>query len=365
MNIVNIVVNVLILIVAFFLYRYFFNRGYQPHNKKESKKITKIKKLYKKATYEKLISKLNALNMSFERYIAIKVIAIVAIVVLYVLITLTNYSMTKNYVGSIYDYTNDSIYVEQELPDEEIQKIILKKEMDVVQKMMRDMSYSSFTSLPKDSVIEIIYYDYLYEVDWEIHRDISSHRIYYRLDDLFSARKVSLALITVLSALAWFGINVVVDFLAKHHLRNKVRELDFLKELVIINGQIKPVSINTILELLAKEATYNKRELREIFESYNSLNNDVRVAFGKIYKSSQHSDLTVFYENLERATLFNIDDAIRNFQDDAYNSKEIRKMEIDTTSEQIEAVGMLMFMLLMVALIAYSVMPWLSMVGSF
>ena len=365
MNKVNIILNILILIVGYFFYDYYLNKGYKKKVLTESKFIKRFRHLYSEKALNALTQKLDSLNMTFSRYISIKIGSVLVIIVIYILILLTNYQMTKQYVSSEYDYDIDSIYKEQILPDEEIQKVLLKKEMDITFQFMKTMSYNSFMSTDKDIIIQSIYNDYLYDLEWEIHKDISSHRIYQRIFDLYKARKISFLIIFASSYFTWTIVGIIINFLSKFQLKNKVRELDFLKELVIINGQIKPVSVNSILETLSTESTYNKTELTNIFETYNSLDGDVRSEFKKIYKKSHSSDITVFYENLERAILFDIDDAIHNFLDDAYNSKEIRNMEVDSTGEQIEAIGMLMFMLLMIAMIYYSITPWMSMLGNF
>jgi len=339
--------------------------------------VVRLKKFYKNhiLKYEKI---------SFETLLKIKAAIAVFVGIIIFLVKLTNISIVTKDVFGRKDYKADFIYsaknesTEDDVFSQEIMCLrIALKEIDkklvfmdkkLVQakisgilgaigdktRIAADFGNGSNTSDNTAAASNINI-----GANNSMERDLIANKVYYRILDYYTARMVNIKKYIFIILIFTFLPELILLIRSLRFKSESKKELALLKRLVILNGSIKPVDFNEVLESLIEKARFYRPDLENIKEKTirNSVdNNDIYKPYMKKTKSISEK---LFFEKLCEAQNYDFDQTIKNI---AYEFKLDRREEARNVKKRIELIhvwGLVGLMAIIFVMILYLVMPWM------
>lgn len=300
-------------------------------------------------------------KFSVEGFMNIKVALFVITIFISMSVKTTDILVYTDELYTKFQYEQDEImknYKPLE-PDElevtaEFKKVILKQSLLSINK-------EKFESMDKNET-----QDYIIKIVKELKNptpisdETLSNEVYYKLKKFYDIRKIDFGSYLMIAAAVFFVPEIFIllyNFFIKVDAR---RELAFMKRLIIMNGSIKPVDFMEVLKYLIKKSTFYTKILEEIQDKNkkNYLPN-TQIYLPYIRKSKSITE-KLFFEKLDEANNYDFDQAIQNIKNEFNLDKRTQGRKIKKTVEVIHIWGIVGFMGLIVFIIMYLILPWMS-----
>ncbi len=196
--------------------------------------------------------------------------------------------------------------------------------------------------------------------DTSILTDALANEALFKIKKYYEVRQVNMGS-NILMALAMFFLPELLVLLYNFFVKvDANKELGFMKRLIIMNGSIKPVDFMEVLKDLIIKSRYYKKILEEIQDKNkkNYLPN-TQIYLPYIRKSKSLTE-KLFFEKLDEANNYDFDQAIMNIKNEFTLDKRTQARKIKKTVEVIHIFGIVGFMGLIVFVIMYLILPWMS-----
>jgi hypothetical protein len=297
-------------------------------------------------------------NLSVEQIIKIKVILFVFTIFICILVKLTNISIYTKEIINKFDYECDLIYQSKPLIAE---KVAMKQEIYYFNEALKNIDKTAVSSNKKEEMQEEIK-GLINKNDSELNlpKDTLANKIYYRLYNYYSCREWNIFLFILIGLIITFipdACLVLHNYFAKADSKKEIR---FLKKLIIINGSIKPVDFMELLKILIDKSRYHKAMLCDIEEKNKRNSVNKRSIYQALIKDAKDIDTKLFYEKLDQANNYDFDQAVLNIENEFKMEKRSELRKVRKQIEIIHAAGIIGFMLLVVILILYLIIPWIK-----
>ena len=150
---------------------------------------------------------------------------------------------------------------------------------------------------------------------------------------------------------------LLFNFLNKSNERAEKR---FMKRLIIMNGSIKPTDFMMVLSELIDKSKFYKKILLEIEDSNKKNYEENTKIYQKYIQQSKDLETKLFFEKLDEANNYDFDQAIINIKNEFNLDKRMQTRKVKKTVENIHVWGLVGFMALIVLIIMYLLMPWMT-----
>ncbi|HBY19549.1 MAG: hypothetical protein A2Y24_02930 [Clostridiales bacterium GWE2_32_10] len=300
-------------------------------------------------------------KFSVERFIGVKLVLFFIVITVAIVVKTTDIMIYTDELYTKFQYEQDVIMVQTEKIDEKIKPQVIEFKKKCLDEALRLITEQRLKSMDKNSI-----QDYLVPVikglgnNTSISDESLANEVYYKLKKYYEIREWDVALIFLISLAVGFIPELFVllyNFFIKVDAR---RELGFMKRLIIMNGSIKPVDFMEVLKDLIKKSTYYTKTLEEIQDKNkkNYLpNTQIYLLYIRASKSLQEK---LFFEKLDEANNYDFDQAILNIKNEFNLDKRTQARKIKKTVELIHIFGIVGYMLLIVIVIMYLILPWMS-----
>ena len=295
-----------------------------------------------------------------KTYFLLKFFLAMTVLTMMVLIKLTNINIYTEKIFGSYEYRTDMIY---EAVQKDVDKVsALEVEITLLKDMLTKVNEDDVEKFSKDKLQQLVISS-LNDKGLPILTSSQNiaNKVYYRLKDYYSVKKLNYFLMICIAALAY----LLPDFFVSiHNLFVKgsaAAELVYLKKLVILNGSIKPTSYNEVLDIIIDKSKYHKSILKKI----QVLRNKNTIDNKKIYREDylgqiKDLELKLFLEKLDQADNYDYNQAILNIENEFKTDKRERARKIKKRIELMEFVGIAGSMGIIALITIYLLLPWLS-----
>ncbi|MDP4183500.1 MAG: hypothetical protein Q8942_20725, partial [Bacillota bacterium] len=297
-------------------------------------------------------------RLSVKKLFRIKLILFVLAIIFVLLKYYTDIGIYTKDIYHRFDYYSDLLY--QFKGDVKDKDLALKQEIDCLNIAMVEISKNELIHSSKEELqLKIKSYIKAADESLEIPKDSIANKVYYRLYDYYKYRQINLLMIFFIAFVVAFIPEVMVflsSFFAKADAR---KELRFLKKLIIVNGSIKPVDFMELLGVLIDRSKYYKEMLQEIQDANKRNNIDNKAIYSSLISSAKELDVKLFYEKLDQANNYDFDQAIINIHNEFKMEKRELARKVKKRIDLINILGILFFMILIVIMIMYLLIPWM------
>lgn len=302
--------------------------------------------------------KLRFTNFSVEQIIKLKFLLFVFTIFVCVLVKLTNISMYTKDIFSKFDYQCDLIYQSKLVVSEEV---AMQQEIHYLNIVLLNIKRADFSLLGKEDLqAKIKALINISDSEVYLPKDTLANKIYYRLDSYYGCRHWNILLYLFIGLCITFIPDVFLILRNYFAKADSKKEIKFLKKLIIINGSIKPVDFMELLKLLIDKAKYHKKMLCDIEEKNKKNSVNKRCIYQQLIKNAKDIDTKLFYEKLDQANNYDFDQAVLNIENEFKMEKRSELRKVRKQIEIIHAAGIIGFMLLVVILIFYLIIPWIE-----
>ncbi|MCQ2979287.1 MAG: hypothetical protein MJ245_05785 [Clostridia bacterium] len=283
----------------------------------------------------------------------------VIIFLFYVAVALTDTNIGKQEIYTKFEYKKDpmfnaSIYT----PDE--QKEILKKKNEMFDTVKDSIGINELISFGEETGTMIIT-NFVEEMnDTGIDNEIITAEIWAKAQGYKKYSTTSFSTAFLLAILCYMIPEIFIligNFLNKSSERAEKR---FMKRLIIMNGSIKPTDFMMVLSELIDKSKYYKKILLEIEDSNKKNYEENTKIYQKYIAQSKDLETKLFFEKLDEANNYDFDQAIINIKNEFNLDKRMQTRKVKKTVENIHVWGLVGFMALIVLIIFYLLMPWMS-----
>jgi hypothetical protein len=274
------------------------------------------------------------------------------------LIKYTNVLIQTDKIFNSFDYRTDLIYSNsddvnaEEALDQEIRNLLHIKE-----KINMSEFFKSYEAT-MDIILKTIE-DSGEELLLPVKNMAS--KLYYRLYDYYEIRQISIVMYIVLSILFSFSPELILLIYNIFVRSETKRELKFLKKLIILNGNIKPVDFSGVLKVLIEKSRYYTGTLKEIEEKNRSNSIDNLNIYIPYIRNSGNIEEKLFFEKLDEANNYDFEQAIKNIENEFRLEKREVGRYIRKRIEQIHIIGLIGLMAIILVLMLYLIIPWMNM----
>lgn len=295
---------------------------------------------------------------SVEQITKIKVMLFVFTIFVCVLVKLTNIGIYTKEIINKFDYECDVIYQNKPVISE---NEAMKQEIYYFNEALKNIDKTAVSSNKKEELQDEIK-ELINRNDSELYlpKDTLANKIYYRLYNYYSCREWNIFLFILIGLFTTFIPDVCLvlhNYFAKADSKKEIR---FLKKLIIINGSIKPVDFMELLKILIDKSKYHKAMLCDIEEKNKRNSVNKRSIYQALIKNAKDIDTKLFYEKLDQANNYDFDQAVLNIENEFKMEKRSELRKVRKQIEIIHAAGIIGFMLLVVILILYLIIPWIK-----
>jgi hypothetical protein len=297
-------------------------------------------------------------NFKAETIFKAKVFMFLCVLLISILVKLTNISLYTNDILTKYNYHVDLIYKQTQVLSE---KDALNEEIRYFKESLKIVTFKIInTELRPD--VENIIKGLITKNDTELlqAKETMANKIYYRISDYYKYRQWNIPLYILISLLFSFLIELLLliyNFFAK---ADSKKELRFLKKLMILNGSIKPVDFMKLLKVMIGKSKYHKNTLLQIEEMNKKNSIDNREIYLTLIRNSKDINTKLFFEKMDQANNYDFDQAILNIENEFQMEKRAYSREVRKKIEFIHAIGIIGFMVLILILVLYLIVPWLK-----
>lgn len=296
--------------------------------------------------------------LNVDRFFKIKYMLALTILIVLLLAKYTNVSIYTKEIYTKFDYYTDLLYqFKGQIADE---NKALKQEIHYLNVALGEISKNEINQAAKEEIHGRIK-NLIREADEELFlpKDTVVNKVYYRLYDYYKYRKLNMPLYVLVCLGVFFIPEVWVlihNFFAGVDAK---RELRFLKKLIIVNGSIKPVDFMELLELLIDKSKYYKKTLQEIQDLNKKNTVDNRTIYSNYIRKAGDLNTKLFFEKLDQANNYDFDQAIMNIENEFKLEKREQARRVSKQIGVINIAGIVGYMVLIVILIMYLLIPWL------
>lgn len=347
------------------LFLFYFTHRLREQVKKEKKSFKEITDDIVKFFVPKKGSKIDTFYVGLAKFtkfriediFKIKILILLGIISIAMLAHATNVSIyTKDVFGKFNYYTDLLYQYKGEIGNE---KAALDQEVYYLRIALENISKNELNQKAKDEIQGKIR-GFIGEDMLILPQDTVANKVYNRLLGYYSAREINLRLILLIAVLLSFLPEIILygyNFIANANAR---QELRFLKKLIIVNGSIKPVDFMELLNVLVDKSYYYKNILEDIRDKNKRNDVENKDIYSRYIKETKDLDLKLFYEKLDQANNYDFDQAIVNIENEFKIQKREQTRKVRKRIDGINIVGIMMYMVLIVILIMYLLVPWLQ-----
>lgn len=169
--------------------------------------------------------------------------------------------------------------------------------------------------------------------------------------------------VLILSGIAYF-IPMVIKMLFKYYNHaSEQKELRYLKKLFVLCGSVKPMDYNKTIKTLIFKAEIYKKDLEFIHEAHKKSNVDTTVLYTQMMKENKNIEIRLFFEKLDLAANYDLDEAILNISNDFIQEKRTHARRVKKKIELINIVGITGVFVILAVLLLYMLGPWMEMLN--
>ncbi len=301
---------------------------------------------------------LNYTSLKVERLIEIKVLLFIFTMIFMMLVKYTNISIQTKEIFNNFDYRMDLIYSYKNVIDPQG---AFKQEMQAFEKALKKIKKTDLNLSSEEVQFKIRSLINVTESEILIPVDSLVNKVFYRILDYYKVREIRISRY-VLMAFCFSLIPEIYFIIFNLFVKEDVRkEIKFLKKLVIMNGNIKPVDFREVLDGLIDKSVYYRAALLNIKDENrkNSVNNE--EIYSKLIRKSKNIEEKLFLEKLNEANNYDFDLAIQNIQNEFRLEKREEVRRVKKRIETIHIMGITGFMFIIIVFIMYLIMPWMKM----
>jgi hypothetical protein len=297
-------------------------------------------------------------KLTVEQILKLKVLLFIFVIFICILIKLTNISIYTKEILNKFDFQCDLIYQNKLTISE---NIAMKQEIYFFRVVLKNISKSDISKYGKDGLQTRIK-ALINENETELYqpKDTLANKIYYRIFSYYQCRAWNLFLFLFIGLGISFTPDITLAFTNHFAKADAKKEIRFLKKLIIINGSIKPVDFMELLKLLIDKSKYHKKMLIDIEEKNKKNSVNKRSIYRLLIKNAKDIDTKLFYEKLDQANNYDFDQAVLNIENEFKMEKRSDLRKVRKQIEIIHAAGIIGFMVLIVILIFYLIIPWIQ-----
>ncbi len=298
-------------------------------------------------------------RISVENFFRVKIVLFLMMLLIVILGKFTNISMYTKEIYTKFEYYTDMMYqYNGEITDK---KLALEQELKYLNIALAQISKSEVLMLPKEDIQAKISGLIPFESEnLIIPRDTVANKVYYRLYDYHSYRKMNFPFYLIISLLVGCIPELIMLIFNIFAISDTKRELRFLKKLIIVNGSIKPVDFMELLHLLIDKSRYFRKVLEDIEDKNKKNTVDNRVIYQNYIRSAKSLEVKLFYEKLDQANNYDFDQAIVNIDNEFKLEKREQIRKTRKRIDAINALGIMGYIVLIVILMMYMLIPWMN-----
>lgn len=300
-------------------------------------------------------------KFSVERFFNIKVLLFFITIAICIMVKTTDIMVYTDELYTKFQYEQDVIQTYNAKIDDADKPKIMEYKKLTLNKSLEAIDYAKFKSMDKN-----VAQDYIKSIIFPIKNttviptESIANEIYYKIKKYYEVREVSYSMYFMI-ALAVFFIPEVLIFLYNFFIKvDARRELAFMKRLIIMNGSIKPVDFMDVLRDLIKKSTYYTKILEEIQDKNKKNYLPNTQIYLPYIRASKNLTEKLFFEKLDEANNYDFDQAIQNIKNEFNLDKRTQARKIKKTVEIIHVFGIVGFMGLIVFVVMYLILPWMS-----
>lgn len=191
--------------------------------------------------------------------------------------------------------------------------------------------------------------------------DMITQRILQRMQEYYRVRRWNIGgllaaavAVSYLLEISFAGYNAFSRTEAR-------RELRFLKKLIILNGSIKPVDFQGVLDEMILRSRYHKQVLLKIRDMNRRNSTDLDGLYQELMRQTRDISLKLFLEKLGQANHYNFDQAIAHIAYEFALEKREMARKVRKRMESINILGVTGFMIIILIMMVYLLTPWMQM----
>ncbi len=193
-----------------------------------------------------------------------------------------------------------------------------------------------------------------------IKEEVLAEELYQRIQHYNDIRTINFGMYLFFCIFMYFLPEIGMYFFNFFNKTGASSEKRFLKRLIIMNGSIKPTDFMMVLDELIDKSKYYTKILKDIQDANKKNYQDNSKIYAKYIKESKDIETKLFYEKLDEANNYDFDQAIENIKNEFNLDKRAQLRKTKKMVETIHVWGIIGFMLLIVLLVLYLLLPWLS-----
>lgn len=293
-------------------------------------------------------------NMKIEMYFAIKLVFVAIVILLTIAIKFTNINIIEKrffeFNQTLLDRTASEFNV-----DVEIQKKIFNKAKQAISK-----DYVKSKEVSLDIIHNIL-------VDMKIGRDVNYYSLktstYQLLVKYYESKRNNYYIYFGIFVSSYFIVDIMLIAYVMVIDKNKNTELKKLKTLILVSGSLHNHNFNNIINTLIHNSYYYKSILKKI-NDFNRVNvSDLNVEYEKIINSLPELEEVFLIENIQAVNNGYCEDVIDQIKNQSAVDDVEGQQKYQSKLENIEMVGILCSMSLMLACFMYMMSYWLDNIG--
>lgn len=307
--------------------------------------------------YEKLL--LN-FEITLENFFKIKNGMFVVVLIFMFCVGFTDMKVKINDIYTSFNYNKDPMLNASKYNEEEKQEIIkIKNQLfDEVLEKADVPGILQYDELSAQYVLSGIIDNLGNKTG--IDKEIIAAEMLVKLRDYTTFKKMDFLNPFKIAIIFYFFPEIIIYIMKFLSKSEEKAEKNFLKRLIIMNGSIKPTDFMMVLAELIDKSKYYKKILLEI-EDCNKKNYEENTKiYQKYIQKAEDLETKLFFEKLDEANNYDFDQAITNIKNEFNLDKRMQTRKCKKRVESIHVYGLLGFMALIVMIIFYLLMPWMT-----
>lgn len=297
-------------------------------------------------------------NMTFPKIVRIKLVMLSIAMALTVAVQLTNIQIYSQDVMSIFDYRTNVLSDRTHIKDTDKE---LESEIKLLNAALPELNANKLKERPKEQVLrDLRYYIEDKELSFDQPIDVVIDKVYNRLSDYFAYREFSYFSVILFGLIAFLLLDGLLLLRKVFVNASRKKELRFLKRLVVLNGNIKPVDFLSVLKTMMDRSVYHRTILNEIYNANQNNKINMKTVYRKFISKEKDLDTKLFYEKLDQANNHDFDQAVKNIKNDFAVERRQRSREVRKRVEMIHTVAVAGLITLIAVVLVYLLLPWMQ-----
>lgn len=298
-------------------------------------------------------------KIEMKEFFQIKNGIFLVIFIFYCAVAITDTGLGRDEVYKKFEYKKDPMFNAGVYSEEEKEAILVQKNA-MFDAVKDSIGVDEVLSFGEETGMMIIanFVDEMNETG--IPNEIITTEIWAKMQGYNKYKRTNFSSAFLFAILAYFIPEIfifVFNFLNKSNERAEKR---FMKRLIIMNGSIKPTDFMMVLSELIDKSKFYKKILLEIEDSNKKNYEENTKIYQKYIQQSKDLETKLFFEKLDEANNYDFDQAIINIKNEFNLDKRMQTRKVKKTVENIHVWGLVGFMALIVLIIFYLLMPWMT-----